>query len=138
MIPHATQTFTPIRSLVLIDDNEFDLTLYRRLAERSGAAEKVHTFSEASVALDYLRQGGEADAIVLDINMPEINGFEFLDALTQELPDETPPMIVVMLTTSRNKADVTRAAKFPIVKDYICKPPTRDTFVQIAQLTHSV
>ena len=42
--------------------------------------------------------------------------------------------IVVMLTTSRNDADRTRAKKFPIVKEYMCKLPTKDTFWQIAAL----
>jgi CheY-like chemotaxis protein len=133
----ATQDCTPIKSLVLIDDNEFDLSLYRRLASRSGAAETIHTFNDAGTALDYLRKGGNADAIVLDINMPGINGFEFLDVLSQELVDDIPPLIVVMLTTSRNDADRTRAAMFPIVKEYICKPPTTETFWQIAQLIRS-
>jgi CheY-like chemotaxis protein len=122
----------PIETLLIIDDNEFDLSLYERLVVRSGVAKSIRTFADAQDALNYLRQGGDADAIVLDINMPGMDGFEFLEVLNAEL--EADQFVVVMLSTSRDVSDQERANQFPVVKDYIFKPPTADTFRKIAKL----
>lgn len=115
-----------IKLAVLIDDEEIDQRQYTRVMERSGLVEEVLTFTYADQALDHLKANKalEVDLILLDINMPRMNGFEFLTRATDELGAHFAKSVVVMLTTSLNPGDRERAESFPVVKDYINKPLT--------------
>lgn len=114
MIPH----------LMLIDDNEDDQMFYRRIIKKSGLVEAFHPFFMADDALAFLRQDNRPpiDAILLDINMPGMDGFQFLAAATEEFGDDFAKVTVIMLTTSILEEDKRRASRYSIVKDYINKP----------------
>jgi CheY-like chemotaxis protein len=68
--------------ILIIDDSDADLFFAELTLQATGIAQSVLSFGIATEALEYLRQpqGLEASVILLDINMPEMNGFEFLDA----------------------------------------------------------
>lgn len=115
--------------VLLIDDSEADRLYTRIVLERSGAAEQVIGFESAREALAALVDGSVlVDLILLDINMPGMNGFEFLDAYEQ-LPiaggrsvPAGKPVAVVMLTSSPDPADRDRALGHPCVRGYVTKP----------------
>ncbi len=119
-----TETKPRIGTLMIIDDNEVDQMLCRRLVKRSGLVDNVLGFLSAEDALEYLRSQTlpAADAILLDINMPKMDGFEFLDAATRELGARFARIVIMMLTTSLNPHDQERARQYPVVKDYCNKP----------------
>ena len=98
--------------------------LCRRLVKRSGLVDNVIGFLSAEDALEYLRSQTlpAADAILLDINMPKMDGFEFLDAATRELGARFARIVIMMLTTSLNPYDQERARQYSVVKDYCNKP----------------
>ncbi|MEL7093404.1 MAG: response regulator [Pseudomonadota bacterium] len=114
----------PIGSIMLIDDNAIDQQLCKRLIERSGLVDRFAGFLSAEEALNHLRQPDTPayDAIFLDVNMPRMDGFEFLDAATTELGDRFARIIVMMLTTSLDPRDQKRAGEFAVIKDYCNKP----------------
>jgi len=114
-----------IERLVLIDDSAVDQHLYRRMILRSGRVEEVISFRLAEDALAYLFAADtpEPDLILLDVSMPTMDGFEFLDALKARFGNRD-FSIVVMLTTSLDLADTDRAAETLAVKDYLNKPLT--------------
>jgi CheY-like chemotaxis protein len=116
-----------IGTVLLIDDDSFDQRIYRRVIERSGLVARLVGFQMADEALDWLRlEGPEAvDVIFLDINMPRMNGFEFLSAASELFGATTMPPVVMMLTTSLDPRDRARAASFDAVKSYISKPLTQ-------------
>ena len=80
----------------------------------------------ADEALAHIRANPDLqiDVIFLDINLPRMNGFEFLEAATREISEEFAHVVVVMLTTSLNPDDRERAESFDVVKEFINKPLT--------------
>lgn len=113
-----------IPRLAIIDDAEFDQMLYARLIERSGLVGELLSFFSAEAALEHFEAPAAApvDAILLDVNMPGMSGFEFLEYVTANRLSQYTDIVIVMLTTSLNPADVSRAEQFALVKDYINKP----------------
>ena len=125
-----------IDRLAIIDDAEFDQMLYARLIKRTGLVGETLAFLSAQDALDYFADpnSGPVDVILLDINMPGMSGFDFLEHVSADRSSKYTDMVVVMLTTSLAPSDVERAKSFDLVKDYIHKPLEEDHILQIADL----
>lgn len=117
---------TRIGLALLVDDNRIDQRQYERVIKRSGLIGEVMTFTFADEALAHLKANPdlEVDVIFLDINLPRMNGFEFLEAAVSEIGNGFAKVVVAMLTTSLNPDDRTRAESFDVVKEFINKPLT--------------
>lgn len=116
-----------IDCLMLIDDNKIDQLLFERIISRSGLVQNTVSFYFAEEALEYLKdeRNPKPNIILLDVKMPRMDGFEFLyHAVGQFGPDAL--SVVVMLTTSLDPRDKTRARAFRCVKDFQNKPLTDD------------
>ena len=113
-----------LKSVLVIDDSDADLLYTRIILERSGAVGEVLTFGSAVEALAHLKAPGvePVDVILLDINMPEMNGFAFLQAYEACDANHHARAVVVMLTTSPDPHDQTRAFSFESVRSYVVKP----------------
>ncbi len=110
--------------VMLIDDERFDRMMYQRIIGRSKLAQDIVEFSYAEDALAYLADPAQpqVDLILLDINMPRMSGFEFLEAADAQLGVEFRAAVVIMLTTSLSPDDQDRAAGYPAVRGYFNKP----------------
>jgi len=128
-----------INTIMIIDDDNLDQLLYKRIINRSIDVEKILTFQSAIDALAYLKSSDREaiDVIFLDINMPKMNGFEFLERATSELGCNFAGCVIVMLTTSLNPADEERAKSFKAVKAYLSKPLTEEDLEEVARLVIS-
>lgn len=125
----------PLEQVILIDDSALDNRLHKRAIERSKLAKSVLTFSMPQDAIAYFRTPGAmpSDLVLLDINMPGMDGFELLEAATEEFGEAFAPTIVIMLSTSTDQRDQARAREFEVVKDYFEKPLTSEKFAQLVQ-----
>ena len=125
-----------IDNLMMIDDSKVEQKIYQRIVERSDVVRSFDQFYEPEKALEFLRTSNDrkVDAILLDINMPRMNGFEFLEAATEEFGEEFANAAVIMLTTSVSDADMERAKSFPVVRAYINKPLKSDHLAMINDL----
>ncbi|MEO0751306.1 MAG: response regulator [Pseudomonadota bacterium] len=126
----------PIRTAMLIDDEDFDQRQYKRVLTKSGLVETVLQFTYAEDALAHIQAhpGLVIDVIFLDINMPRMNGFEFLEEATTKFGPDFVKTVVVMLTTSLNPNDRTRAESYEVVRYFINKPLTQEHVAQVAEL----
>ena len=112
-------------TVMVIDDEEIDQKQYARLLSRSGRVSEIIQFHYADEALRWIQSQDKTsvDVVFLDINMPRMNGFEFLDALALE-DVRFQARIILMLTTSLAPKDRDRALAHPLVSGFLNKPLT--------------
>ncbi|MEQ8244502.1 response regulator [Fulvivirga sp.] len=118
-------------SVMLIDDNEIDNLINQKMIEAADIAEHIYTHTGAKSAIEFLKNVSKLpdiskevlpDVIFLDIDMPLMDGFQFLDEF-EKLSEQTRNKCkVVMLTSSINPQDVNKSKKYSYVKEYINKP----------------
>lgn len=121
-----------IHCVLLIDDNEADNYFHRRTILENGFAEQVICFDMADEALGAVRSGTVSpNLIFLDINMPGMDGWEFLEEYVRLPKDTTRAVVVIMLTTSLNPVDKNRAESLPIMASFCHKPLTASVLEQI-------
>ena len=121
---------------MLVDDDETDQLIYKRVIARSRKLGDVVSFYYADDALDFLKREDrqKIDVIFLDINLPRMTGFEFLETATKELGERFAEAVIIMLTTSLNPKDRERAGKFDVVKSFINKPLTVDDLEDVVAI----
>jgi len=122
-----------LRGVLLIDDNDTSNFLNQRLLKRVQLTDNIKVLSNGKQALDYLvtlsqqanshaTQHTKPELILLDINMPVMDGFEFLE-LYQELPaDFRQDILIAILSTSSHPEDTGKASAYNAY--YITKPLT--------------
>lgn len=115
-----------LKHLLLVDDDPTTNFFNRHLIGKMNIFDQIHVAENGQLALDKieeLQKMGEApDMILLDINMPIMNGFEFLDHYGQLSDKIKSSVVVCMLTTSLAKEDLEMSKQYEILSDYIDKP----------------
>lgn len=119
--------------ILFVEDNPGDVRLAMIALERSGLLAECHHVSDGEAALKFLNQKGETnedlpDVIVLDLNLPCLDGREVLLAMKQNPRIQNIP--VVILTSSDNETDIEWAYKLE-ASGYFCKPLTVNGFERI-------
>ena len=123
----------PAPSLLLVEDNPMDLDLTLRAFERKRFSNRIDVARDGEEALAFMERwdAGEAPpaVILLDINLPKVNGLEVLRQLKEHPRHRRIP--VVMLTSSRADRDLLAAYDLG-VNSYIEKPVSFDKFIDVA------
>ncbi len=123
---------------IIIDDSPFDCLIAEKVVENAQCYQSIKTFQDAEKALAYIAAGGNQDnsgrcIILLDIQMPVMNGFAFLDAF-ETLPDEiTSKYVVFFATSSINSNDITRSNNYRSVRHFLNKPLTKVNFKELVE-----
>lgn len=120
------------RSCLLIDDNPLDNYINTKIISRSNFATEILAIESPEEALELLRAGKfRPEIIFLDIRMPVMDGFDFLDEY-EKLDIDKDHIEIVMLTSSINPGDMERAKHYKHVRKYITKTLTPDILLQLA------
>ena len=116
----------PLNTVLIVDDDATARFLIERILRRVGVSQQILTASNGQEALTVLNQIGPScpELILLDINMPLMNGFEFLQALQHSTLAPLPAKIV-LLSSSSNPRDVELAKKYSVAA-FLPKPLTED------------
>jgi CheY-like chemotaxis protein len=128
----------PCKRVMIVDDNEVDLYIGERNIQKYGFAEEVILKESAIKALEYLRSLAATpellpDVIFLDIQMPQLNGFGFLEEY-QKLPETVQKKcIVMMLSSSLNQDDHARAESNEFVSRFLTKPLNHEKLKSITE-----
>lgn len=125
--------------VLTIDDNENDLLFTRIALQRCGVDCEIRAFERAREALAMLANDPThgTDLILLDINMPVMDGFAFLQAFEALSAAQRGHAVVVMLSSSSDPLDRSRAARHPSVLGFVSKPLDKDTAAGLTRLVRS-
>jgi CheY-like chemotaxis protein len=128
------ETKTPIIALV-DDDKVFQLTASRTI-KAAQLTDKILQFENGEDALAYLKNHATdsttlPDYIFLDINMPFVDGWMFLDDYAHFKTNLSKPILIYMVSSSIDPRDLDRARSNENVREYIIKPVTREKFIEL-------
>ena len=130
-------------TICLIDDDRIYQFTAKRIIELVNPHQKVLVFSNGKEAIDFftqteLSQDELPDLIFLDINMPVMNGWEFLEAYHELKGNLQKEINIYMVSSSLDEDDKIRSQKFNEVKDFIVKPINRERMVDILKLPQPI
>jgi CheY-like chemotaxis protein len=118
-------------TIFLIDDDAIQLKIASKMIERAMPESHITTFPDAKSALDFLQgqlkeDGYLPEVILLDLNMPEMNGWDFLDVFERIRERFSKEIRVYILSSSEDEKDIARSKTYRSVQKYIVKPLTAD------------
>jgi response regulator RpfG family c-di-GMP phosphodiesterase len=131
-----TQEAARYKNVFVIDDSPMDTLLMKIILKSINYAENLTFFNEPLPALEHFKEIDPSekdkypDIIFLDINMPEINGFEFLEKfnhLPKEIVEHTEFFVV---SSSEDLQDLEKSRNFKSVKKYLVKPINKDLLLE--------
>ena len=114
-----------LNKVLCIDDDAVTLMICKMVMEKSSFAKEVVLAENGQIALNILEsQSAIPELILLDINMPVMNGWDFLREFVGKFEGKSSASRVAILSSSMNPEDVQTAGKFDVVIDFIQKPLT--------------
>ena len=119
-----------VNCVMLIDDNIHDNFFHERALKKADVADKIIIKESTESALSFLKDTQDAtyilpDIILLDINMPIMNGWDFLEKY-EELEQSLRSKVIYLLSSSENPLDQERAKDSPLISGILPKPLTKE------------
>ena len=125
-----------LKSILLVDDDEATNFIHKMVIKQLNCTENIVVKENGIEAIKYLTSSidGEhpqPDLIFLDINMPAMDGWEFLEEYDKLEVIQQAKTVIVMLSTSLNPADRDTANAIPLISGFISKPLTTEKLAQV-------
>lgn len=131
----ANSNKAKFKAVMLIDDNEIDNLINQKMIEAADISETIYTHTGAKSAIEFLKNLEKLESVAneilpevifLDIDMPLMDGFQFLDEFERLTAVTKEKCKIIMLTSSINPQDVNKSKNYTYVKKYINKPLSQD------------
>jgi len=125
-----------LKTILLVDDDEATNFIHQMVIKQMGCTENIVVRENGVEALEYLTASidgnyPQPDLILLDINMPRMDGWEFLEEYKKLDDDQLAKTVIVMLTTSLNPDDKDKANIIPVITGFMSKPLTTEMLEEI-------
>ena len=125
--------------VMIIDDNSLDLYIAAKLIANNNFSEQILEYNNASAALEYLAENQEntdllPQIIFVDIYLPIMDGFDFLENYNLLSPTLTDHCKIIMVSSTIDDRDIYRAKQDPSVSLFAVKPLTKSIFDHILSL----
>ena len=119
---------------MLIDDDADDNYFHQVILKKMDITDHIEVAESGPEALEYFKKENPVpDIIFLDINMPGMSGWDFLDEYKKLTAGERKTVIIVMLTTSISPADKEKAAQISEITSFQSKPMTKEMLKDILE-----
>ncbi|MES2487829.1 MAG: response regulator [Bacteroidota bacterium] len=125
-----------IKSLYVIDDDKIYHFLLKNLFKQNGIQVATSFFLNGSEAIEAIKNGTDTgalpDLILLDVNMPIMNGWQFIEEYNKLLAVLPKNSVIYMISSSNDEVDINKAKGYSqIVKDYLLKPICKEDLEKI-------
>lgn len=129
---------SPFPHFIIIDDSQLDCFIGEKIIQNTGKFSTIKCFAQATEALEYVRNSQPDNSntitiIVLDIQMPVMNGFQFVEAF-EILPEATKDNFAIfMFSSSINENDKNRIDNHPSIRKFYGKPISKDIVAALVE-----
>lgn len=123
-------------NILVVDDDEIIWVLIRKMLIELGLVNQLTTFADGEPALEYLQTIAPAEAphlILLDLNLPVVDGFSFLEVYQREHVERLTGTQICILTSSVWDEDRQHSLAYPFVRDFVSKPLRIERLKEVLQ-----
>lgn len=126
----------PLKQLTLVDDDEVFVFLTTRMLEKYQLVDLIKIFDNGYDALVFIKENLDniealPDIILLDLSMPIMDGWQFLDEFVKIIPKIGKKITVFICSSSISPDDIARAKAINAVSDFIIKPMTKEKLIEM-------
>ena len=127
---------TTLKTLTLVDDDDIFVFLTTKIIEQTNLVDLIKVFGNGLDAINFLKENKNnvdalPDIILLDLSMPIMNGWQFLEKYNKLNPTIGKKITIYICSSSISPDEITRAKTISEVSDYIIKPITKDKLIDL-------
>jgi two-component SAPR family response regulator len=128
----------PVNLIAIVDDDPIFSFIEKKIVEETNLVNQIRIFNNGLKALDFIKlNAGKSellpDIILLDLNMPVMDGWEFLDEYIDVKHTLGKKITIYIVAYALSAADIERVNNINEVSDFIIKPMTREKFEKIVK-----
>jgi CheY-like chemotaxis protein len=125
-----------VKNIYLIDDDKLFVFLLKKTIGLTGIASRITDFADGKAALEFIKENRDnadilPDVIFLDLRMPIMDGWEFIEEFTPLEPKLAKKNKLYVFSSSISPYDIDKAKSINLVTDFIIKPILKEKFIEI-------